>query len=399
VRRASILDGLVVLDLSRVIAGPVAAQVLGDLGARVIKVEASPAGEASRGYLPPGVSDLPVGTLFAAMNRNKQSVTIDLRNEKGKQLVRRLATQADVFVHNFRPGTVERMGLDYEVLRGLNDRLVYCAISGFGESGPLRVKAGNDLIAQAYSGLMSFTGLPDSEPVRVPVSIGDFVAGYYCAMGALAALYDRSQTGKGKYVSISLLEGLMAMLGHHIADYLISGDLPRPMGSANRLGQPNQAFPTADGWIVISAVNDNMWRRCQDALGLQYDPGDPPLARLADRYVNRPFLIAKVSGALRLMTTAHANKILTDAGVTCGPINGVDELVRDEQVMHLGALTSVSTGDRSIPLVEFPLRLTGMHDVPATLDAVPGASTEAVLTAAGLEPAEIDALRSQGVIG
>jgi crotonobetainyl-CoA:carnitine CoA-transferase CaiB-like acyl-CoA transferase len=399
VRRATDLDGLIVLDLSRVIAGPITAQVLGDLGARVIKVEALPAGEPSRGYLPPGVSDVPVGTLFVAMNRNKQSITIDLRKDKGKQLVRRLASQADVFVHNFRPGTVENMGLDYEALSGLNERLVYCAISGFGESGPLRVKAGNDLIAQAYSGLMSFTGLPDSEPVRVPVSIGDFVAGYYCAMGALAALYDRTQTGKGKYVSVSLLEGLMAMLGHHIADYLISGNLPEPMGSANRLGQPNQAFPTADGWIVISAVNDNMWRRCQDALGLQYSPDDPSLERLADRYLNRSFLIGKVSEALQPMTTERANKILTDAGVTCGPIMRLDELTRDEQVAHLGALTSVPVGDSSIPLVEFPLRMTGMEDRPATLDAEPGGSTAAVLTAAGLDVHEIEELRLEGVIG
>jgi len=392
-----VLAGLRVVDFTHIFAGPLATEILGDLGADVIKVERTDGGDAARLY---GLTDPEqLSGAFVALNRNKRALAIDLAQDDGRRIVKELIDGADVVVENFRPGVMEKLGLGYETLAAHNPRLVYCAISGFGREGSLATKAANDLIIQAYSGLMSFTGEPGRPPVRAGTALSDFSGGLYAALGIMAALLHRGVSGRGQLVETSLLESQLSLLNYFFADYWLHGIIPAPMGTGNRLGMPNQAFPTADGYVVITAANDRMYERCCQGLGVPELARDPRFSTLADRYVNRDELVDLLSARTKTQTTAEVVRDLEALGVSCGPINNVAQAASAPAVDALGIVTEVSVQGRdSATVIGSPLHLS---ETPVTFrEPVPmlGGSTEAILAELGYSPDQINALTSAGVV-
>lgn len=393
--RATSLDGIMVLDLTRIIAGPLTAQILGDLGASVVKIE-PPEGDESRGYGTLDVDGKHVSAVYLSLNRNKRSIA--LRLPEGIEVLKRLVKSADVLIHNFRPGVTRRLGIDYEDLKEINPRLIYCSISGFGEVGPLSSKAGNDLVVQAYSGLMSYSGEPNGGPVRCPISIGDLTAGLYASTAILAGLVERQRTGNGQLLRTSLLESMVAMVGYHLTDFMMSGRLPQRMGSANMLGQPNQAFPTSDGNVVVSVISDPMWVRCCKALDLHALAQDSRFATLEARYRHRPELLSLVGARLRALTTDECVARLNAENVTCSPINDLSVVAEDAQILALGMLERVGFDGLSIPVVSSPIQF-GAGRPSARLDPPRlGEHTDSVLREVGLSAAAIDQLRAKGIV-
>lgn len=340
-----VLTGIKVLDFTHIFSGPQATQILGDLGADVIKVERVDGGDPARRY-GQNVGDAGIGGSFVALNRNKRSIALDLGTPEGMDVIHRLVDESDVLIQNFKTGQMDRWGLGYDEVHARNPRLVYCSISGFGSEGPMSTRAANDLVIQAYSGLLSFTGEPGGGPVRVGTAVADLTAGTNAALGIIAALFRRSQTGQGQEVRTSMLEGMVSMMNYFFVDYWQKGIVPQPLGTANRLGIPNQAFPTADGWIVISNANEPMWARCCAALGIPEAASDPRFDSLAHRYANTEALVAMVAEATRELTTAEALRRLGEASVSCGPINDLPAVAADEQLAALDAFFDVPAGGR-----------------------------------------------------
>ncbi len=392
-----LLEGIRVVDFTHIFAGPLATQTLGDMGAEIIKIE-RPGGDAARRY-GQNVDEDDMGGSFLALNRNKRSVAIDLSSERGIEVVRRLILSADVVVQNFRLGLMERWGLDYESLAREKPSLIYCSMNGFGHTGPLATKAANDLVVQAYSGLMSFTGEPDGDPVRCGTAVSDFSAGLYAAIGILGAVAYRERTGQGQHVRTSMLESQVSIMNYFFADYWLKGIVPRPLGTANRLGIPNQAFRTKDGWIVISTANESMWRRCCEGLGKPEIADDPRFATLGVRYQNTQALVETISSLTSEKTTAECLAELEAKGVSCAAINTLDEVAADEQLVGLGAFLDVPRGDGGrARVVATPLHYTGTPlDVRRGVPTL-GEHTREVLGELGLSEEELAELGTTGVI-
>lgn len=384
------LAGVRVLDFSRVLVGPFCAQILGDLGAEVIKVEA-PGGDVVRQY------DGSVGTQFASFNRNKQSIVVDLKTSEGREVIRRLVRSADVLLHNFRGGVAERIGLGYDELCRENPRLVYCSITGFGTVGPMAEQPAADLIAQAYSGLLSYTGEPGREPVRVPIAVGDLSTALYAAVGIVAALAWRERTGRGQKIETSLLESLLSLETNYLTRYLVRGLPARPMGNENvGMGLPNQAFRVKDGMVAITAVNNEMWRRFCHAIDADDLAEAPRFATLAARNDHRDELKAELTERLSVLTVAECIGRLFAARVICAPVLSVEQVVDDPQVEALGALITLPVGDRTMRVVRSPLHLSA---TPPTVRRGPPALDEdgpRILAELGYDEAEIAALRGNG---
>lgn len=395
---ASLLDGIRVVDFSHIFAGPLATQILGDFGADVIKVERIGGGDPSRAY---GQSqgEPPMSGSFISLNRNKRSIALDLSRESGREIARSLIQGADVVVQNLRPGLMAEWGLDFETLSRDNAGLIYCTITGFGHAGKLASKAANDLIIQAYSGLMSFTGEPGGGPVRTGTAISDFTTGLYAAIGILGAIHHRTATGKGQEIHTSLLESQVSLLGYFLSDFWLKGVLPERMGSGNRLGIPNQAFPTRDGWVVLSTANDSMWVRCCRALGIPEVAVDPRFSSLPARYENTEALISTISEATKKMTTAESVSRLEREGVSSGPINTLDVVAADPQLTSLNAFVDVPRGDGGAArVVASPLHFS---ETPArVVSGVPtvGQHTEEILIDLGLNAGQIAKYREEGLI-
>ena len=335
-----ILAGYTVVDFTHIFSGPYCTQFLGDLGATVIKIERVGSGDAARTY---GVraGDDQVSGSFLALNRNKKSLAVDLTYEEGRTLVRQLIGISDVLVENFRDGVMRRFGFDYESLSPDLPGLVYCSITGFGATGPLAKRAANDLIVQAYSGLLSMTGEVDGPPVRCGTAVSDFSAGLSAALGVMSALLHRARTGRGQHVETSMLESQISIMNYFFVDYWLRDVVPRAMGTANSLGMPNQVFPTSDGYVAITAANDRMWERCCAALGEPDLAGEPRFATLADRYQNRSELVAVISGITSRFSTAECVERLEAGGVSCAPINTIDRVAADSQLAALGLVVDV----------------------------------------------------------
>jgi crotonobetainyl-CoA:carnitine CoA-transferase CaiB-like acyl-CoA transferase len=401
---AGALSGITIIDFSRILAGPFATQILGDLGAAIIKIE-PPRGDEARTYgsvddagrvtVTPGS----IGPVFASFNRNKKSIALDLKSAGGQEVARRLIARADAVVHNFRSDVMEGLGLGYDDARKLNPDLVYCAISGFGSVGPDRRKAGNDLISQAQSGLLSFTGEPGRDPVRCPVSIGDLTAGLYAVIGVLTGLLSRERGGPGQKVETSLLEGLLSLINFHLTQYLMTGFVPKPMGTQNKMGQPNQVFRVADGWLAVSAVNDQMWQAFCRGIDAEWLSADARFGRLVDRYQHRDELMQEVAVVLHDRTLADCIERLEAEGVVCAAVRSLEQVAADPQLAALGAIVGVRYGEQSIPVVASALHLSG---TPARVRSGPpglGQDYPEILRGLGYPASQIEELRRSGALG
>jgi len=383
------LAGLKVIDCTHVIAGAYCSLLLADLGADVIKVEPLE-GEGARsrnaGPFRP----------FDFMNRNKRAIALDLGRPDAVAVIRRLAETADVFVENFRPGAFERMGLGYEALRAVNPALIYCSVSGFGHSGPYADRGGFDLVAQAMSGIMSFTGERGaSRPVAAGVPMSDLSAGCFAALGVLAALNHRRNTGEGQKVEASLLESALGYAVWETGLYLTTGEVAVPRGSRHRLAAPYEALKTADGFMVVGVTNQRLWERFCGAIAAPELMDEPAWATPAARVANRDALEARLEALLTARTTAEWMQRLLAEGVPCGPINSIAEAVEDPHIAARGLIAEVD-GRRftraPVKLSETPVALTRG---PAAV----GEHTRQVLAEAGYDGAAIEALAAQGAVG
>lgn len=330
--RTGPLSGLVVVELTNVMAGPVGGLLLADMGAEVVKVERLPGGDDTRRAIPPEIQG--ESATFMIVNRNKRGIAVDLKHPDGLQVVRRLIDKADVVIENFRPGTMEKLGLGYDVLRASNPGLIYCKITGFGLNGPYAKRAGYDLIAQGMSGIMSLTGEgPGRPPVKVGVPIGDVTAGILASTGVLAAYIERLRTGEGQYVDTSLYEASLVHTYWQVAMAFATGESAGPMGSAHPVAAPYQAIPTQDGWINIGAVSQATWVGMTRVLQLEHLLEDERFASNRERMAHRDLLISIISEAMRNNTTDYWVEKFEQAGVPAGPVRKIKDMLEDPQTL------------------------------------------------------------------
>jgi len=403
------LKGIRVLDLSRVLAGPMATQTLADLGAEVIKVERPGLGDDTRGWGPPFLKDREGretgdSTYFACCNRGKKSVTLDLSRPEGQDIVRRLSAISDVLVENYKVGDLARRGLDFAALHPLNPRLVYCSITGFGQSGPYSARAGYDPVVQAMGGLMSVTGerdcVPGAGPQRVGVAVTDTMTSVYAVSAILAALLHRERTGEGQHIDLALLDVQVASMINIAQAYLSAGIVAQRSGNAHPSVVPSQVFDCADGKVMLAAGNDGQFAKLCGALGRPELAQDPRFATNDSRVRNRDLVTSTVQQLLGGETVAHWTELLAKAGVPCGPLNDIAAVFADPQVRHRNLRVEVEHPQVGmLPLVANPVRLSA---TPVEYGLPPpqvGEHTEAVLAELlGIEGAAIDTLRRAGVI-
>jgi formyl-CoA transferase/CoA:oxalate CoA-transferase len=390
------LSGLRVLDLTRILSGPFCTMILADLGADVIKVEDVGKGDDTRAWGPPFQGD--DASYFHSVNRNKRAIAVDLKDQECLALVQRLAREADVVAENFRPGTAARLGLGFDQVREHNPGIVYASISGYGQTGPMSQEPGYDAIAQALSGVMSVTGEADGPPVRFGVSGADLAAGMWASVGVLAALHERQRTGQGQWVDISLVDGQIAWLTYVAAGYLASGKVPQRYGSAHPTIVPYQAFPTADGHLMVAAGNDGLWQRFARVAGLGELVADPRFATNPDRVRNRELLLPLIEDVLRTRPAQEWVELLAEAGIPVGRINTVDQALAHPQVVAREMTAEVehpSAG--SLRVVTSPIKLSASP--PAVRSAPPehGQHTAEVLAGLGVDDEQLAAMRSRGV--
>jgi crotonobetainyl-CoA:carnitine CoA-transferase CaiB-like acyl-CoA transferase len=334
------LKGIRVLDLTRIIAGPYCAMVLGDLGAEVIKIEQPKIGDESRAWGPPWVGET-VSAYFTAINRNKKSVTLNFKHPQGIAIFKKLIENSDVVLENFRPGTMDELGIGYEVLRKINPRIVYCDMTGYGTDGPYRDKPGVDVIVSAIGGLMAITGSSEGEPVKVGVPLTDVLTGIY-SFGAIAsALFLREQTGKGQRISVNLLSIQLATLINIGANYLVGGIIPRRWGSAHPNIVPYEAHQAKDGYLIFGIINERMWASLGELPGFEVLKGDSRFADNGKRIQNRRALMEILDPILRAKTVDEWIPLFDQAGIPCGPVNTFDRVFRDPQVLYSGLVQEV----------------------------------------------------------
>ena len=391
------LSGLTVLDLSRILAGPYCTMVLGDLGAEVLKVE-PPDGDDSRGWGPPFVEG--ESAYFLAVNRNKKSVCINLKRASGRDLLHRLAGKADVLVENFRPGTLDRLGFSYETIRLARPEIIYCSISGYGHSGPLRQRPGYDAVMQGEGGWMSLTGELDGPPLKVGASLADIFAGTMAAQGILAALHQRATTGKGQKVDVALFDSVLATLCYQAQGYLLTGEVPERLGNRHPSLSPYETFQTADGYVIVGVGNDSLWRSFCRAVGMP-DLDDPRFKSNALRVENYVELKKLLVPMFRSGSTQHWLDILEPAAIPVGRVRSVPEALSNPQVADRQMLIEVEhpTVGR-MRMTGNPIKMSGLPDGPSLPPPLLGQHTEEVLTEKlNLSSEEIEALREEGALG
>lgn len=384
------LAGVRVLDLSRVLAGPWATQTLADLGAEVIKIERPGVGDDTRAWGPPFTTKTDGSrgdsAYFLCANRGKKSVELDIASPDGAAAIRKLAETCDVVVENFKVGGLKKYGLDYAGLSTANPKLVYCSITGFGQSGPRAGQAGYDYMIQAMGGLMSVTGQPDgapgAEPMKVGVAFVDLATGLYASNAILAALLHARSTGQGQHIDIALFDVQAAMLANQATNYFVSGVAPTRMGNAHPNLVPYQPFPTSDGMVVIAVGNDGQYRALCGVLGAESLATDPRYAGNAGRIEHRAELVAAISTLTRGLTMAQLFERLEAAGVPCGPVNTIDQVFEEPQAKHRGLAVDLPRDDLSEPTktVASPIRLS---ETPVRYDSAPprlGADTDDILS-------------------
>ncbi|CAN5554821.1 CaiB/BaiF CoA-transferase family protein [soil metagenome] len=391
---ATALDGLKVIDLTRVRAGPTCVRIFADFGADVIKVE-SPEGVDPNAAMS-GPRD---GFDMLNLHRNKRSLTLNLKSDEGRSILNRLVADADVVVENYRPDVKERLGLDYPSLEKLNQRIILASVSGFGQTGPYRLRGGFDQIAQGMGGLMSVTGEPGRGPMRAGIAVADSAAGLYAAIGILVALKERERSGKGQWVQTSLLEAQIAMMDFQAARYLVDGEVPGQSGNEHPYSTPMGVYPTADGHINIAAGGDGNLRKLCEELGRFDLFEDKSLRTETDRFKARPQLNAEIAKTLRQSSSAEWLDRLARAGVPAGPIYAIDEVFADPQVAHLGMKAQVTHPVRGdVDVVATPIRLTRTPARVTTAAPDAGEHTQDILAELGFDTTAIAKFKASGVI-
>jgi crotonobetainyl-CoA:carnitine CoA-transferase CaiB-like acyl-CoA transferase len=388
------LDGIRVIDLSRVIAGPWCGALLADLGADVIKVEDTGPGDESRTWPPHKDGEAAAYLLF---NRNKRGIALDLKTPEAVEVVKRLVKDADVVIENFRTGTMESFGLGYDVLERINPRLIYCSVSAFGRTGPRKDSPGYEALMQAFSGIMSITGEPGGQPVRAGVSFLDLTTGILCALGVSNAIIQREKTGLGQRVDGSLLETAVSLLAFHAEGYLLTGALPRALGSGHPSLSPYRNFKCGDGqWIFIAAANDRFWQKLAKALGLTDLAADPRFEKNQGRVANRVELEGILEKTIGGLDREPLLKRLEEADVPATPVNTVDQVMNDPQTAERGIVQRVTHPKLGeIPVVGTPLHFSRMSPGVRTAAPLRGEHTDTVLASLGYTAAEIDTLRAK----
>ncbi|MBP6893387.1 MAG: CoA transferase [Pseudacidovorax sp.] len=408
---AAALDGIKVLDLSRVLAGPWCTQILADLGADVVKIERPGVGDDTRSWGPPFLKDAEgqdttQSTYFTACNRNKRSMTVDMASAEGQQILRRMAAEADVVVENFKTGGLAQYGLDYASLRALNPRLVYCSVTGFGHDGPYAERAGYDLMIQAMSGMMSITGRPDAEPgggpLRVGVALIDLFTGCYASTAILAALRAREASGEGQHIDMALLDVSMAILANQATAFLNTGKPPQRQGNTHPSLAPYQDIATQDGSMLLAIGNNGQFARFCEAAGHAEWAADERFASNTLRVKHRAELIALMEAVTRTRTTAQWVTLLEDKAVPCGPINDIGQAFGDAQVRSRGLAVTLprdaGDGIDAITGVASPLRLTATPPVLRRAPPALGQHTDEVLAELGFSADEVARLKSSQVV-
>ena len=390
------LDGIVVVDLTRTLAGPFCTMMLGDMGADVIKIEEPSHGDETRAWTPFWNG---VAAQFLSFNRNKRSITLNLKDSRAVDVCLKLASRADVMIESFRTGTAEKMGIGYEDVRRVNPRIVYCSISGFGRTGPLADKPGYDLIIQAYSGLMSTIGEPDGPPLRTGFSLVDLFAGMMAYGSITTALLARERTGEGQLIEASLLDGQVATLSYHAVGHLATGRVPGRMGSGHPSIVPYQAFPSSDGFFILGCANDGLWRRLCPAVGRDDLTDDPKFKTNTDRVQHRGELESILSEHFLTRTTAEWVGAIGDAGVPCGPINRVSDVVEDPQVLARNMMVSIP--HPQVPDLKVPGSPLKLAETPPTIRRYPpllGEHNKEILDELGYSEEEMARLEEEDVI-
>ena len=392
------LAGMKVIDLTHVMAGPTCTMMLADLGAQVIKVEKTPAGDDTRHTIPPRVGK--ESAAFLMMNRNKRGIALDLKTSGGKQVLRRLMAAADVLVENFGPGVMERLGFGYEEVHKQHPALIYCSLSGFGRTGPYRHRRGFDLVAQAMSGIMSFTGeRADGPPVKCGAPLSDITAGILAAMGILAAYAHRLKTGQGQWVETSLFEAALVQTYWQSAIALATGIPPRAMGSAHPLNAPYQAFEASDGWIVVGGANQTNWLRLLDALQAPELAQDARFATNADRMAHLDELSEELSRRFRTRPAAYWLEKLEQAGLPCGPVYDMLQALADPQTLARQMVVEVEhAAEGRVKALGLPVKFSNTPGKVRTGAPLYGQHTREVLREHGFTDDEISALQSEGAV-
>ena len=398
-----------VLDLTRILAGPWATQNLADMGAEVIKVERPRVGDDTRAWGPPFLKDAQGretadSSYFLSANRGKKSITVDLAAPEGQQIIRELAREADVVVENYKVGTLARYGLGYDDLRSLNPRLVYCSITGFGQSGPYAALPGYDFVFQGMGGLMSITGLPDGEPgggpIKSGIAITDLLTGMYASTASLAALEHRNVSGEGQYIDMALLDCVVTINSYQAINYFLSGKIPQRMGNAHSNMVPYQVFRCREGDVIVAVGNDAQYAALCEVIGLPELATDPRFTSAGQRNRNREALIPQIAEAMLTRTMTEWVDRMEAANVPCGPIYNMQQVFEDEQVRHRGMQLSLPHGAGvQAPGLANPIRLSATPIEYERAAPTLGEHTEAVLRdKLGLDEARLDTLRAKGVI-
>lgn len=390
------LEKLRVLDLTRVLSGPFCTMMLADLGAEVIKIEA-PTGDDSRGN-PPFING--ESTYFMSLNRGKRSIAINLKTEQGKDILRRMVPQADVLVENFRPGTMDKLGLGYDSIKGLNPKLIYCAISGFGQNGPYKNRPAYDVVVQAMSGIMSITGQAGGPPTRVGASIGDITAGLFGSTAILAALEQRHETGKGQYIDIGMLDCLVAVLENAIVRYYATNTNPEPVGNRHPVATPFDVMKTKDGFIIIAIQNNSLWERFCKTIHSPQLFGDSRFSTNSLRTEHEPVLKALLEEILQTRTTQEWMDDFVKDGIPCGPLNKISDVVGDPQIQEREMIVELRGHPTAgaIKVAGIPIKFSDTKlsaEIPAP---VLGQHSEEILQEFGFTSEEIQALHQAGAI-
>ena len=394
---ARALDGIRIIDFSKALAGPYCTMLLADMGAEVIKVEMPGSGDDSRGWGPPFIEG--EAAYFLSVNRNKKSITLNLKDPKAKEIALKIIEKADIVLESNRPGVMTKLGLDYETVKKINPGIIYCSISGFGQTGPYSKRPGFDQVIQGYGGIMGLTGEKGGGPLKVGIAVTDIATGMFAATGILTALYHRERTGQGQHVDASMLDGQVSWLTYQAGRYLASGNVPQRIGSAHPLIVPYQDFEASDGFINIAAGNDNLWKKFCAVTDLSDIADDPKFATNPKRVENRDEVVAIVSKKIKTKTMQEWLDILNDAGVPCGPIYTVDQIFKDPQVLAREMLVEVDHPKcGKIQVTGSPIKLS---ETPAEITTHPpmlGEHNSSILQEFGFSEEDITKLKEDKVI-